>query len=234
LEERCNSYQNDLYELRGQLLSLQSDFDHSEESSAKLNDQITQILHSDFIIDGHSVLPMKLKHPSHIPDETHILISTLRHLSSLWKDLVEKKATLERTVTKLSAQKVYHSPELKVVDEPATPIEFFPPKVDSFGLETIIEDERGEEDGPTYDTEVKDESSKIGFNHPPTLNERPVVTPDVVKDISSSSTQTDQPDETDAIKKLEAQIFASIESTFLEKEKGWIQKVSHAVIFYLK
>ncbi|XP_035703346.1 myosin-14 isoform X2 [Folsomia candida] len=184
LEERCAAYQQDLYILRGELMTIQSDADSEEELRAKFNEDVITILYSDFPIDGHPALS-KLKHSR--PDSTRagetVILAAIRQLSSVWRSIIDQKTTLERTVTKLSATATSHQLQIPVTlttneddtvdlsplaeeelrpqprdEDSCDSQDFFPPRLDSFGLETILEEERNDEDS-------KHESDDVDFVH---------------------------------------------------------------------
>ncbi|CAL8099773.1 unnamed protein product [Orchesella dallaii] len=260
LEERCSEYQTDLYQLRAELMTLQADIDQSEEAKAKLSEDILSLLYSSFIIDGQPALP-KLKptgYESSVEAE-QVILSALRQLASIWKGLLDKKGTLERTVAKLSTQSKCKTPEDQVdlginlshtsnavATASATlipTIDFFPPKVDSFGLETIIEEERAEDDSRSTeadrDTEglleeplsiIEAHSTTSTIKTNTTENSAPNKTlssSSNIKEACNNGTQTEpEPLETKTSEEeLRAQIFATLEAPWLEKEKDWISKV---------
>ena len=165
LEERCASYQNDLFQLREELMTLQHAVDEKEVSNAKLIDEVLAFLHSDFVIDGQAALHGRLK-TSHPFCNENIILAALKQLSYLWKDLVDRKGTLERAVAKLSVSE-NNSSGISSNDENdgRKLAAFLPPAVDSFGLETIIEDERGEEDNP-FEAPLDDQPGSIAFIEP--------------------------------------------------------------------
>lgn len=232
MEERCAAYQQDLYVLRGELMTIQSDADQEEELKAKFNEDVINILYGDFNTDGHPALA-KFKYSR--PDSTRAgeegILAALRQLTSVWRSITDQKNALERTVTKLSTSSHHHSPvssttdEVEIVELPFDELQpeasadscdtqdFFP-RVDSFGLETILEEERNDEDNG------KQESSQdvdLGRRSKTSSIEVPVK-PEV--ELFSSATQTDEHPEIN-IDVLKADILATLEAAYLEKERVW-------------
>jgi len=239
LEEQCASYQNDLFALREELMALQLDVDQNETIGIERNEEIFHFLHSNFYVDGQSSLSSKLENASFesTNDGLKLLLSSLKTLASVWKSLVDKKCTLERSVAKLSVQpEVTYSREniteciqdasdvvstTTIEDnddgQDSPPVEIFLPKVDSFGLETIIEEERPDEGGKT-DSDVgpsfsNDQPSQIAFVY------RPKVAPEKLDGDS-------QTDHNDVENEIRMQVIASLQSTWSDKEKEWSNKVS--------
>lgn len=271
------------------MITLQTDVDQSEEAKAKLSEDILNLLHSSFIIDGQPALA-KLK-PSTIGgyessiEAEQVILSALRQLASIWKGLLDKKATLERTVAKLSTQSKSKTSEDQVdlginlshTSSSSTSgtssaggliptIDFFPPKVDSFGLETIIEEDRTEEDSRSTTEVDRDTECLVEEQQPLSIIEAHSIStittssntelasavvhtspnnniipssPQNIRETCSSFTQTEEEvkkqlrdastsavEETKANEEeLKAQISASLEETWLKKEKEWIIKV---------
>lgn len=270
------------------MITLQTDVDQSEEAKAKLSEDILNLLHSSFIIDGQPALA-KLK-PSTIGgyessiEAEQVILSALRQLASIWKGLLDKKATLERTVAKLSTQSKSNASEDQVdlginlshTSSSSTSstssaggliptIDFFPPKVDSFGLETIIEEDRTEDDSRSTTEVDRDTECSVEEQQPLSIIEAHSIStitttsstelasavvptspnniipssPPNIRETCSSFTQTDeevkkqlQDASTSAVEEtkaneeeLKAQISASLEETWLKKEKEWVIKV---------
>ena len=163
LEDRCTSYQNDLFQLREELMTLQHAVDEKEVANAKLIDEVLAFLHSDFVIDGQAALHGRLKTSHPFSSNENLILAALKQLSYLWKDLVDRKGTLERTVAKLSVSESNSSViTLHEENDERKLAAFLPPAVDSFGLETIIEDERGEEDN-RLEAPLDDQPGSIAF-----------------------------------------------------------------------
>lgn len=140
-------------------MTLQHAVDEKEVGNAKLNEEILTFLHSDFLIDGQAALTGRVK--THPFAAENVVLAALKQLSYVWKDLVDRKGTLERTVAKLSVSDKGGAGQ--VIEEGRKP--FLPPAVDSFGLETIIEDERGEEDNRS-EPPLDDQPASIAFCQP--------------------------------------------------------------------
>lgn len=224
MEERCAAYQQDLYVLRGELITVQADADQEEELRAKFNQEVLHILYSDFIIDGHSAIG---KPKLHTPDSTRageeVILAAIRQLANVWRGLVDQKCALERTVTKLSASGYQHpqSPVSSTTGEgdllgeagnefsdSCNVPDFFPPRLDSFGLETILEEERNEEDKDSRhesDDVQRSKTSSVEVPHKP--------------EVSCALTQTDEVKEID-VEALRAEILSTLEAAYLAKERS--------------
>jgi hypothetical protein len=259
-------------------MKLQNENDHYEESAAKQNQDILDFLQSHFIVDGVAVLS-KAKRDLTEEDRPEIrVVSSLRHLAYSWKDLVEKKATLERTVTKLSSQPQPPPPfqsqpspredqeisghlipeyegnshsigaavpsisNSEVSNEP-----FLPSQIDSFGLETILEEDRPEEECRYGSSEfLSEEETSVGPGGLVISHTRRKRTPSPATTVFSSnnSTQTEPEEEVEEPTRdrdpglLSASTLASqgqeIElgllrtrlENWVEEEKKWVRKVS--------
>jgi hypothetical protein len=227
LEERCSSYQNELFLIRNELMTLQHQTDELEESGAKLEDDIMNILHTCFYLDGEQVLSvMKLKRREN-SDENGLILSSLKQLAILWKDLVEKKGVLERAVTKLSSQKQNisldssgeeHNQESSTIS-PVTSSNlvnldaFIPSKIDSFGLETILEEERNDDESRSDSCSPGGPERIVSTQRTPSLSPSPA--PLSVSVTTSVSSQTDSREDDDS----QAALITQVQSLQLHASK---------------
>ena len=154
-----------------ELLALQERSRNSEEAISKLIVAVLVTLHQYFILDGEPVVPDVAKHTI-LKNAEESIEKALRKLSQAWKELVDKKETLERIVSRFSAQQVQQE-EMRedeinqfqpVQPEPALPSTFDPvgpeaffPKLDTFNLETIMEEE-----GRSEFELMEDETGAVG------------------------------------------------------------------------
>lgn len=219
-------------------MTIQSDMDQEEETKAKFNEEVIGILYSDFVADGHAALPkLKYTSPDSTRAGEDVILSALRQLVSVWRGLIDQKTTLERTVTKLSAaaSNQLQNPvssttsDVEIVELPFDGLQlqpadschsedlqeddshdFFPPRLDSFGLETILEEERNDEDSKTG-------SDDVDFVHRSKTSS--VEVPPKAEQISSF-TQTESNAEMD-MEILRAEILKTLEEAYMEKERIW-------------
>lgn len=237
LEERIAAYEQDLYILRGELMTIQQDVDQEEEIRAKFNEDVISILFHDFSVDGrHALTKPKIPSPDSIRAGEELITTAIRQLASLWRGVQDQKGALERTVAKLSTatsqipqqQGPPSEPELE--SEPdvflgessgdGEPPDFFPPRLDSFGLETILEEERNEEDVSKYGSDDVD-AARRSKTSSVEMYTRPEV------ELVHSSTQSDEYKEVD-VEALRTEILATLEEAYLAKERGWVETVSEA------
>lgn len=229
-------------------MTIQSDADQDEELRAKFNEEVISILYSDFAIDGHPALSkLKYSRPESTRAGEEVILSAIRQLTSLWRGIIDQKTTLERTVTKLSASnQQLQSPVTSTtqdadnVDLTLTEIQqdqlhsinddsdscdsqdFFPPRLDSFGLETILEEEKNDEDS-------KHESDDVDFLHRSKTSSVEVpARPEV--EMLCSETQTDVDNQVD---NLRTEILATLEAAYILKEQEFNQTVSFIVAYPL-
>jgi hypothetical protein len=234
LEERCAAYQQDLYVLRGELMTIQSDSDQEEELRAKFNEDVINILYSDFVTDGHAALAkLKRSRPDSTRGGEEVILVALRHLATVWRTIVDQKNSLEGTVTKLSSHQ-HQSPvssttsEVDIVELPndyhfeggdsCNSEDFFPQRLDSFGLETILEEEKNDEDSKheSEDVDLARQSKTSSVEVPSNLE----------VEVTSSLTQTEAEEVNLDLEALKAEILATLESAYVEKERVWSEVVS--------
>lgn len=183
-------------------MTLQHEVDKAEERNAKFSDDISGILESEFRLDGQPILKSV---QTQSEDSNTLILSKIKEISFIWKALVEKKATLERTVTKLSvsssskaasdestavalSDQLPHSSNSNIIDLFNEP--FFPPKIDSFGLETILEEDRSEDEPHRPDS-----SEYIDEDVGSTVQSRRKETSSPTTTVSSTQTEDDELEE---------------------------------------
>jgi len=230
LEERCSSYQNDLYIIRNELMNLQREADQAEETNAKFNEDLSELLQSEFHLDGQSIFK-----PNHQLDPMNgnaLILSRIKEISFLWRDLIEKKGTLERTVTKLSIPQghphssgsSHETPSIALSNQ--SPLSsnsniidlfnepFFPPKIDSFGLETILEEDRSEDEAHRCESSdlIYDEAFG-GSSGAGSSQTRRKGTPSPATTTFNCSTQTDELEEPTSDREPAARSLSTIQAS---------------------
>jgi hypothetical protein len=209
------------------LLTLQSDIDQTEEARARLDEEVLAILQSDFVLDGRPALTLPKHHSSATSPfcqvEDQILLSALRQLASVLRGLNDKKNALERALVSSTVKKNKEEEDPLVLEESGesdnivlaseedivdgghlTTTDFHPQRLDSFGLETIIEEERNDEE-----QQVKVEELEDVFQDVPKI------------DKIDSSVQTEE----ELLEQMRSALSAQFESKLLEKEGEWRKQV---------